>query len=302
MNSQQLNRLAMYRSLQDYLQRHAAIVGKIPACEEIVSLFNKNVASIERAAEVQAGVTAGKTDVKVLAEEQLIDFMIRIGASVRIYARRAGLLEMDARVSTEKWALRGLRDTELLTRARLFLDEVTQHAGELGKYGVDEAALESFRLAVVNFGKAMGTRESSLADRKTARNDLQSLILNTDRLLSEELDGMIEHYRNTDEAFYNNYHQLRVTKSLGVRRKSNGESAAPVNGNGNGAGAAATGNATPTPNGSDVVAGAVHTGNGATATPAGASPGNGAALGTGSATTGNGNATPNPVPAAVIVP
>lgn len=228
MTNQQINKLMMYRPLDEFLSTNAAIVGRIEGFQECVALFSANVRAIERAAEVQVGATTGKTDVKVQAEETLIDQMVIAGASLRAYARRNNLLETERRAVAERWPLRQLRDVELLTRARILLEEVNTHAASLGRFGLDEAACARYRAAVDTFAKAMDIRENSVADRKVARTDLRSLYLETDRILAEELDPMIEHFRDSDPAFYDGFRHLRVTKALGARRKTNGDTAAPA--------------------------------------------------------------------------
>jgi hypothetical protein len=237
MTGPQLNRLSMYRSLAEFLAGHADIIAGIEILPTIVAEFFANLAVIERDALTQSRVTAGKTDVKLDAEERLSALMVLIAEVLYAYATRTGDLEILAKTSMSRWHLGRLRDSELGMQARNFLEEAAAHSPELARFGISDVVLQKYRDAIASFDEALEARNGSLANRKVTRSDLRALFDATDRLLEDQLDAMIGHFRDSHPSFHETYHALRVVKSSAVRRhasESGDASAASENGKGNG--------------------------------------------------------------------
>jgi hypothetical protein len=237
MTTPQLQKLTMYRALDDFLAGQSGILAEVEAIPPIVADFVKYHVAIEQGALKQTNVTAGKTDVKLDAEEKVFASMFLVADSLRAYAKRNNLVETLAKASVERWRLNQLRDSELSTQATAFLDEAVAHSPAVAQYGLTEEVLRKYREAIAAFSKSLETREGSLADRKVTRGELAGLFDATDDLLDFELDAMVEHLREAHPAFYENYHALRSAKSIGPRsRRSSAGSEATAKGNGNGNG------------------------------------------------------------------
>mgnify|MGYP003383741502 CR=1 FL=1 len=103
MTTPQLQKLTMYRALDDFLDGQTDILAGVEAIPAIVADFKKNHDAIEQGAHRQGSVTAGKTDVKHDAEEKLFSQMFLVVDSLRAYAKRNSLVETLAKASVERW-------------------------------------------------------------------------------------------------------------------------------------------------------------------------------------------------------
>ncbi|MBL0174700.1 MAG: hypothetical protein IPP94_05450 [Ignavibacteria bacterium] len=220
MTGLQLNQLSMYRSLAEFLAGHSDIIAGIEILPTIVAEFNANLTAIEREAQTQGRVTAGKTDVKLDAEERLSAMMILIAEVLYAYATRTGNLETLAKASMSRWRLRRLRDSELSMQARIFLEEASAHSTGMARFGIGDAVLLKYREAIAAFEDALEARNGSLAHRKVTRSDLRALFDATDRMLEDQLDGLMGHFRDSHPSFHETYRALRVVRSNPARRRS----------------------------------------------------------------------------------
>ena len=220
MTGPQLNQLSMYRSLAEFLAGHSDIISGIEILPTIVAEFFANLAAIERDALTQVRVTAGKTDLKLDAEERLSALMVLIAGVLYAYATRTGNLETLAKTSMSPWHLGRLRDSELGMKARSFLEEAAALSPGIARFGISDAVLQKYRDAIAAFDEALEARNGSLAHRKVTRSDLRALFDATDRLLEDQLDAMIGHFRDSHPSFHETYHALRVVKSNPACRRS----------------------------------------------------------------------------------
>jgi hypothetical protein len=223
MTDNQLNRLMMFKAVRDYLEQNAETVSKIRILPEVVSVLSGKIALIESTAHKRQTVSAGKTDVKYEAQEQLIVQLTSLGAALFALANRSGRLETRALADRREWAYRKMRDEELIRAAEVILSELQTYAPELEAYGITSETLDLFRKSISAFDRALTVRDSSVTARTLGRSDLAQLFSAVRDLLNDELDPIIEMFRGSDPQFYDGYKALRVTKALAVRYRKNGD-------------------------------------------------------------------------------
>ena len=89
----------------------------------------------------------------------------------------------------------------------------------LADYGVTPAVLTDLQTKTAAFSRALGDRESSVAERKGARGSMNELFDKADELLNEDFDRYFELLRPTDTELYNKYFSARVVKDMGMRHR-----------------------------------------------------------------------------------
>ena len=107
-----------------------------------------------------------------------------------------------------------MRDTELLNRARTIHDRAEELLPELEEYTVDAARLQELQEKIDAYEESLEATETSSGAQTAARIALTDGFGLVDDLLYEQLDPLMEVFRNEDRNFYNQYQSVRVIKDI----------------------------------------------------------------------------------------
>lgn len=135
------------------------------------------------------------------------------------YGRKTKNTEVQEIANTTESRLRKLRDTELASRATSIHTQAAAHAADLADYGVTATMITDLQAKIADYSAAIGDRESGVADRVGATAALSDLFDQTDDVLTEDLDRLMELVRESQTDFYNKYFAARVIKDIGFRHK-----------------------------------------------------------------------------------
>jgi len=243
MNKTQENKRTMYESILSLLTVNATKTATVPAFAVSEAAFRSIVARIEAKSQQYNNATAGKVKAKQDAEAKLIAATLAMAAALFAYGRKQKDAEMKAKADISETALRSMRDTELITQSNAILALVNSNLQALADYGVTQAVASEFQAKIASFTAALGSRESSVAERVGARTSLGDLFKQADELLAEELDQLVELLRASEPQFHTEYFAARVVKDLGTRHRAQASGDAPAQPSGT----AATQPATTTP-------------------------------------------------------
>jgi hypothetical protein len=227
MNDRQINRLMMFRAVSDYLSANSDVISSIPALEKLAAKLKDKVSEIEDAAKKHSTITKGKTDAKLDAQERLIASVKAVSSALRTYAHHGGNFETKSVASVREYQLRTYRDEEQLRHATVILAELDAAASELVAYGITPEVLAEYRATVESFKRAILLRDGSVTERTVTHAGIAALILEAGAMLGEELDQMMQMIRAEHPKVYDGYRAVRVTKSLAVRYRKNGEPVTP---------------------------------------------------------------------------
>ncbi|MBI5646145.1 MAG: hypothetical protein HY962_04370 [Ignavibacteriae bacterium] len=222
MKEREQNRLNMYKAVQNFLAENQATTATVPAFAEIIRNFDARIAAIEDAAVTHATATLGKTDRKHDAEQNLIALLLRIKAAAYACARTTGNHEVRAATALSESELRHLRDSELLRVAGIITDHASSIPG-IDRFGGTPELLAAVREAISAFSSALNTREASVKHRTVTRSDLSELFRDAEETLAEDLDSLVELFRDDDPVFYDSYHAARIARAvMSKTRNGNG--------------------------------------------------------------------------------
>ncbi len=229
MNERQQNRLNMFKAVQDFLREQGSITATIPAFPDAVREFNDTITAIDDAAVKHATATLGKTDKKWEAEEKLVSILLRVKAAAYACARNSGNHEVRAAVELSESDLRRRRDSELVREAGIICDHAVSMPG-IDRFGGTPDLFESARDATAAFESALRTREVSVKGRTVTRSDLGELFRRAEEALAEDLDTLVELFRDIDPAFYDGYHAVRIARTVTSKPRNGGtpDSTAPA--------------------------------------------------------------------------
>jgi hypothetical protein len=219
MTNNQENKLTMYEAVQTLLDANGDKTAGYPAFGGAVGRFGSTVEAIKGKSSELEGAGMGKVAAKNQAEDELVGALIPITSALFVHAGVKNDPELKQKADVSEWALRRMRDTELVAKASSLLKTANQYASGLGDFGVTPAMLTECQKKVDTYSTSIGQRESSAAERVGARTNLLELFDVADKTLTEELDRLMELVRGSQTQFYNEYFAARVIKDLGTRHR-----------------------------------------------------------------------------------
>jgi hypothetical protein len=214
MNDRQENKLTMYRAVETLLDNNAAKTGPITALATAITNFKNLIGEIDTAEQEKQTATTGKTASKGEAEAILISEAVTIAAALKALGSVANDKELIEVGGETKSSLYGTRDTDLVTKTQLIHDFANTNALPLADYGITPAMITSLQTRITNFNGALGTREESVALRVAAGAEVESFFKDADNVLLNQMDTIMEVFRESDTQFYNEYKNARVIRDL----------------------------------------------------------------------------------------
>ena len=214
MNDRLENKFTMYRAVETLMDNNAAKTGPIAALATAITNFKNLIGEIETAEQEKQTATTGKTASKGEAEAVLISEAVTIAAALKALGSVLNDKELLEAGSETKSSLYGTRDTDLITKAQLIHDFANTNAVALADYGITPAMITSLQTRITEFNSALGTREESMALRVAAGAEVEGFFKDADNILTNQMDTIMEVFRESDTQFYNEYKNARVIRDL----------------------------------------------------------------------------------------
>ena len=214
MNDRLENKLTMYKAVETLMDNNAAKTGPIAALATAITNFKNLIGEIETAEQEKQTATTGKTASKGEAEAVLISEAVTIAAALKALGSVTNDKELLEAGSETKSSLYGTRDTDLITKTQLIHDFANTNAVALADYGITPAMITDLQASITNFNSALGTREESVALQVAAGAEVESFFKDADNLLLNQMDKIMEVFRESDTQFYNEYKNARVIRDL----------------------------------------------------------------------------------------
>lgn len=208
------NKYSMYRGITQLLGEQKETIANIPAFQISMTDFNGLLEKISDKDKQYQNISKGATAAKDNAENELIEKTIAVSSALYVFARRSKNDPLKAITKITPSSLKKMRDSDLLQQAKTIHENAAAHQANLPEFGIEQEDIESLKQKIDVFEKALGSKETRVAESKAAREELKELFDEADELLYEELDSMIELVKNTDAEFYNKYQAARVIKDL----------------------------------------------------------------------------------------
>lgn len=205
---------SMFKAVSSLLTSNQAKVDTLPALATSVSNFNQKLGEIQSKDAEYTHLTSGKTDMKNDAEEDMIEAVLPIASALNVYAKINGKTDLKENSKVTVSDLRRLRDSELLIKAQYLHDIALTNVADLTNFGIAEADLTNLQSLVDSYRASIEVKDTSFAEKSAARESLSKLFDDTNEILKEEIDMLMELFRTSDSDFYNSYKSARVIRDL----------------------------------------------------------------------------------------
>ncbi len=208
---------------------NALLYEGVIAIEEGVESLDKTVDDIVAWGQKQTartGYSAEKKDLKIVLE----DTAWVVCCGLQSQASRTNNSRLAAQVKFSRTTLKRGRENDFVNRAKSILALGTEHAALLAeKYNVKATDLTALSGAITAFEAVQGKPRNGKAAQSSATAELERLFAELDKTLNEQLDPLIERFRKTNTAFYNEYRTARsIVDSVASHQGKVTEASLPV--------------------------------------------------------------------------
>lgn len=215
----QENKLTMYEGVETVFTENESIVMTLPSLVAKRIEFKGIIQSIKLKGGEKRDAIKGRAQTKYEAEDALVDAIIEIASPLYSYSRKIKNNEVMEICDITESKLRKLRDTELESRADAIQKKADELKAELADYNITAAMITDLQTKIAAYHTALGYRESGVATQAQATKTVTELIRQADEILNEDIDRLMERFRNTEPVFYGKYRSARVIKDLGIRHE-----------------------------------------------------------------------------------
>ncbi len=217
MTDPQENKLSMYISVQTVVKKHNTVWSGLPAYVTAFGEFEGVIQSIQDTRLVQEGDISGVPKDKAQAKEAAIQKAIEVASAVYAYAAKNNNNTLKGKVNYSVSELRKSRDTVLIDRLQVIHNEANNIVGSLGDYGIDAADLTALQGLIDAYENLVEEPRGAITNRSEATAALPGLFDQGDGLLNEQLDKLMEQFKQNNPKFYVRYFNTRLIIDLGVR-------------------------------------------------------------------------------------
>jgi len=208
MKTEQKNKLVSYTAAEAVLRANPE-VANVPGLPAKLAAFSNRIAEIHDLALVQGqplAVSLAKRDALFASMARLTT---KVAGAVMNVARDRRLDELAAAVQFRRSALRHARPPERLWLARRVLGAAHGVPEALAVYGVTADTLADFQARIDAAADGVHMVRTTVTARRAATERLRIMIRETDLMLREELDPLVEQMREEQPQFHADYRAAR---------------------------------------------------------------------------------------------
>jgi hypothetical protein len=218
MNTNQDNKLSMWRVLQDFLTENAAITDKLPGYNVWFGKLADSIDNVMKTTQMQIAQVKGVTERKNKLEEDLMLKLLELSGKVRAYAVMSGNLVLEGRFKVSRRQLRNLPDAILIAKAQGLVNNATEVQAEAAEYGVSAELLDQTQELTDMYAHAMPQPRAGIDERKQQTRAMAVVFSEGDEAV-KVIDVLVRIMEYTDPGFYSGYKSVRkiINKSRRTR-------------------------------------------------------------------------------------
>ncbi len=184
-----------------------------------VGTHTNNLNTINLTAVSQDPNVQGATDSKAVLRETLIDNAVALAMAGKAYAAATSNATLKAACSVSKTELTRTTEASLASVCQTLYNAVNPYIGSMAGYGPTTTTQTTLQGNITTFAGLVGTPRAVLAIGVAATTLLDEQLTAALTFAEEQLDGLMEQYRVTHEAFYEAYYTARKVIHHGHRTK-----------------------------------------------------------------------------------
>lgn len=223
MNTMQNNRIRMFKATNVVLEENEAAWTSMAPFATAVQKFKDKIAAIDLTAQRQETATAGATLDRTSVRDTLEDVLFLASEALGVLAHAANDNQLRALTDLRPSALQRMSDEELANLAHSIVGQTTGRTADLAALQVSAANLTELNQALADFEESKSAPRAAIANRMAHTESLAEQIRETNSILRDELDRMVNLFRRSHPDFLAAYRGARVIVDLpATHKRSNG--------------------------------------------------------------------------------
>jgi hypothetical protein len=214
MDKRENNRLQMFKSVEEYLEKYGDVTKEIPGFQNSFGDFQGSIASIEEKDKEYLLIAQGSTAEKETAEDEMIETLVKLCSLVYVFARRTKDEQLKSISKVTPSGLKYMRDGDLLHRAQTLQEQMLANKVAMEPYQITQSHIDELKARIDAYEAKSDIKENKFAERKTARQELSSKFIDATEILTEELDSLVEFIKDTHGEFYGKYQSTRLINDV----------------------------------------------------------------------------------------
>lgn len=219
------NKLLMFWAVLKVLAKFKTVWESIPGFTMVHKEFEAAVGAIQKTSTASNIKTGEITKGAAQSIDAVVILVFKLTSLLSVFATRTRNHELKNDVDFTESELEYMRPGELLGVAELVLELIPKYQTELVALGLNDADVTTLSAYVNGFTGATTATRSTITARKAAGALLKPQFAETGEILKEQLDGLMEQFRTSSPAFYNEYWNARKTMDYGIRHEKEEENA-----------------------------------------------------------------------------
>ena len=214
MDTNQRNRLRMYKATREYLATHATVWSAVPAIQTAFDELGAKITVIDQNVTAQEAALSGYTQGKAQLRSVLESRILLLANATAAYARATGNEVLLADVQVTPSGLSALSEQRIDDAAERVKAAAISVLPPLAAYGVTAIEIAQLENALTDFEEARSTPDVKRAERAGITNTLDAKFADVTELLKGQLDLLLARYKATDPEFHAGYVAARVIIDL----------------------------------------------------------------------------------------
>ena len=211
MNAIQEAKLKMYRATEIYCDDNAAIINSNVAFLAAYNNFKANIESIITTAQADGVPTTGITADKMNSKQKLCRMTAETAGVIYAYAVTVGDNTLKMAVDFPISDLTRMREDSLAARCQNIHDAGVANLAALADYGIMQAALDNLQAQIDAYSADTPKTRAAISQRKTTTGNLAALFDETDTLLRDRMDRLVQTFKAAYPDFVQTYEATRRT-------------------------------------------------------------------------------------------
>ncbi|MGD8781966.1 MAG: hypothetical protein PVH88_23760 [Ignavibacteria bacterium] len=225
MTNPQENYYLMLKSVSSFLAVNSDVTSTMPVFDSIIQKLDGKINEIKELDAERVNMTSGMTTDKKKERDELEKILFKVSSITSLYGRlnnKQNLLEAYDLSSSD---ITLLRDIQLLQVSEALINDVSPEVDNMADYGMTQEILDLLTQEREDFDKAVNISDEKRAERKTATKSLKTLFREAREILENELDKVVDIFRDSEATFFDGYYNSRNIIDRGIRHEEQSDTA-----------------------------------------------------------------------------
>jgi len=199
----------MYGAVKEVYEQHQTVFDAMVARQTAFTAFLSKYATIKSLVAAQSSNITGVTQDKEVLRINLCNLSFSNMQVVKSYAVATGNNTLKTQMDYSLSDLLDITDESIAEFCQLRLDLTNTNIAALATYDITAATITAWQTAIDDYDEASGNPRNATTDLSTTTELIKNLIPETTKILSDQIDALVQPLKTTHNAVYIQYFKSR---------------------------------------------------------------------------------------------